>query len=227
MEDILKLINYSEHKWNVCGDLKVKVYFLPLHIKFGLIKNFVVAMDRDVLPSTQPNIFFFRNLAFLDMSYSSMTAPRMLFDLVTKSLSITFPACTTQMFFFFFSAASELYLLSAMSYDHYVAICHPLHYQPIMSWKVCPHLAFVIWVFGLFYSLTYSSYSCSGCPSVVVLLWFQFFFPYVCIFCTILRIPSNCGKLKAFSFCTSHLTVVFIFYIIFIIWFPPLAICLV
>ncbi|XP_060111185.1 olfactory receptor 6B1-like [Heteronotia binoei] len=35
---------------------------------------------------------------------------------------------------------------------------------------------------------------------------------YVCIINTILRIPSNCGRSKAFSTCSSHLIVVSIFY---------------
>ncbi|XP_040217040.1 olfactory receptor 2A12-like [Rana temporaria] len=103
-----------------------------------------------------PMYFFLSNLAFLDMSYSSVSGPKMLFNLVTKNQTITLPACTVQVFFSVYFASSELLLLSAMSYDRYVAICKPLHYTQIMSWRMCSHLAVVIWVFGIIYSLVHT-----------------------------------------------------------------------
>ncbi|KAM4698749.1 olfactory receptor 1G1-like [Rhinophrynus dorsalis] len=95
------------------------------------------------------------------------------------------------------TVCSEVFLLAGMSYDRYTAICHPLHYIHIMSWKVCVLLVSGAWTLGF-------------CNSVLALG--ITFIPYVQIFQAILRIPSKVGKHKAFSTCTSHLTVVFIFY---------------
>ncbi|XP_018420936.1 PREDICTED: olfactory receptor 1J2-like [Nanorana parkeri] len=229
------------------------IYLMTLII--NLLIFFLVLTDHHL---HNPMYFFLGNLAFLDMSYSSVTAPRMLFDLVTKSRSIALPACTAQVFFFLYFTSSELFLLSAMSYDRYIAICHPLHYTQIMSWRVCAYMASVVWVVGCICSLIHTLFlprlsfcgptsihnlfcdlphlfqiACTD-PFVNIIVIFiagaslglgaflLTFLPCVRIFITILRIRSKTGKLKAFSTCTSHLTVVFIFYgsLIFIYLVP-------
>ncbi|KAE8578423.1 hypothetical protein XENTR_v10023535 [Xenopus tropicalis] len=87
-----------------------------------------------------PMYFFLGTLACLDMSYSSVTAPRMLFDLLTGLRIISVPACITQFYFFLFFAVSEASVLAVMSYDRYIAICRPLHNIQMMRWKVCVQL---------------------------------------------------------------------------------------
>ncbi|XP_075178183.1 LOW QUALITY PROTEIN: olfactory receptor 5V1-like [Anomaloglossus baeobatrachus] len=202
-----------------------------------------------------PMYFFLGNLAFIDVS---VTAPKMLHDLVTNNHLISLPACTTQVFSFIYLASAEVSLLSAMSYDRYVAICHPLCYTQIMSWAVCTQMASGVWVLGFIYSLVHTLFtlrltfcgqniihnffcdlphlfqiSCTDIflnilDSLVVDVSFGIgafaitFVPYIRILSTVLRIQTNDGKLKAFSTCTSHLTVVFIFYgfIIFIYFVP-------
>ncbi|KAM4622309.1 olfactory receptor 5AR1-like [Discoglossus pictus] len=102
-----------------------------------------------------PMYFFLGNLAFIDLSYSSVTTPRMLYDLFNVSRIISIPACTTQVFFFIYFASAELFLLGVMSYDRYIAVCHPLHYLNIMSWKICTQLVSVVWFLSLLYSLVH------------------------------------------------------------------------
>ncbi|XP_072273011.1 olfactory receptor 8B8-like [Pyxicephalus adspersus] len=106
-----------------------------------------------------PMYFFLGNLASLDFFYSSVTVPRMLFDLHTGSRKITKSACMTQVFFFLFFAASETFLLSVMSYDRYMAICQPLHYIKIMSCNVCVRLMSFVWCLSLIYSLVQTFYA--------------------------------------------------------------------
>ncbi|KAG8433648.1 hypothetical protein GDO86_017835 [Hymenochirus boettgeri] len=91
-----------------------------------------------------PMYFFLGTLACLDMGYSSVTIPRMLFDLYTQKWLISIQACITQIFFILCFVLSEISLLAVMSYDRYVAICRPLHYTQIMHWKTC-----VLLVLGL------------------------------------------------------------------------------
>ncbi|KAM9304968.1 olfactory receptor 1G1-like [Gastrophryne carolinensis] len=106
-----------------------------------------------------PMYFFLGNLASLDLCFSSVTVPRMLFDLHTQRKIIVTSACVTQVFFFLFFASAEVFLLAVMSYDRYVAICHPLHYMQIMRWRVCKHLSFAVWLLSFTHSSLHTLYA--------------------------------------------------------------------
>ncbi|XP_077323674.1 olfactory receptor 1G1-like [Lithobates pipiens] len=249
------LLGLSDHPQTMNG---LFVLFLLIYLMTLITNLLIFSLVLTDYNLHNPMYFFLANLAFLDMCYSSVTAPRMLFDLVTKSRSISIPACITQVFFYISFIGSEVFLLSVMSYDHYIAICHPLHYKLIMSWRVCIRMAFLVWVAGYSVSLVYTLFllrlsfcrtssihnffcdiphlyqiTCTD-PFINMMVIFLFsgsigpgtflltFLPYVYIFRTILRIRSKTGKMKAFSTCTSHLIVVFIFYGSFIfIYFVP------
>ncbi|CAO2581757.1 Olfactory receptor 6C74 [Lemmus lemmus] len=68
--------------------------------------------------------------------------------MTTGDKSILYNSCAIQVFFAFLLGASEFYLLAAMSYDRYVAICKPLHYMTIMNKKVCVQLVLSCWLAG-------------------------------------------------------------------------------
>ncbi|KAM4697795.1 olfactory receptor 5B12-like [Rhinophrynus dorsalis] len=195
-----------------------------------------------------PMYFFLSNLACIDISSSTVTVPRLLFDFFRDRRTISIVNCITQLFFFLTFISTETFLLAAMSFDRYVAICLPLHYNHIMHWKLCAQMALFVWIVGVLYSLMYTLttlrlYFCG--PNVIqsffcdlrqllqlscnnnfinILLIFLIggvlglsaflitFLPYIRILITVLRIKSNEGRKKAFSTCTSHLTIVFIFY---------------
>ncbi|KAM4628491.1 LOW QUALITY PROTEIN: olfactory receptor 5V1-like [Discoglossus pictus] len=195
----------------------------------------------------KPMYFFLSHLACMDVFSSTVTVPRMIVDLLSKMKSISHMACVTQMFFMLF-ANGETFLLAVMSYDRYVAICQPLHYMSIMSWKVCILMASGVWAIG-FKSLIHTigtlrltfcgqniinSFFCDlplllqlSCTDIFInflnillaslpmacLALGVTFIPYLHIFRLIMRIPTKEGKQKAFSTCTSHLTVVSIFYV--------------
>ncbi|OCT64558.1 hypothetical protein XELAEV_18045657mg, partial [Xenopus laevis] len=103
-----------------------------------------------------PMYFFLGILAGLDMSYSSVTVPRMLFDLLRERKIISVQVCITQIYFFVFFIASEMSVLAVMSYDRYIAICRPLHYMQIMNWNVCVQLVSGVMVFSTIYSLVHT-----------------------------------------------------------------------
>ncbi|XP_005663928.1 olfactory receptor 6C75-like [Sus scrofa] len=95
-----------------------------------------------------PMYFFLRNFAFLEISFTSVCIPRFLVTLVTGDRTISYDGCVAQLFFLIFLGVTEFYLLAAMSYDRYVAICKPLHYTIIMSSRVCALLVFSSWLAG-------------------------------------------------------------------------------
>ncbi|XP_003342216.2 olfactory receptor 6C4-like [Monodelphis domestica] len=101
-----------------------------------------------------PMYFFLRNFSILEIFFTSVFTPRLLYSISTGSKTISFLLCFSQYFFAIFLGATEFYLLAAMSYDRYVAICKPLHYTTIMSSKVCMLLVLCSWLTGFFISLS-------------------------------------------------------------------------
>uniref|UniRef100_A0A8C8X5N6 Olfactory receptor n=1 Tax=Panthera leo TaxID=9689 RepID=A0A8C8X5N6_PANLE len=94
-----------------------------------------------------PMYFFLFNLSFIDVSYSTTLTPKMLMGFVAKRNIISYAGCMTQFFFFCFFVFSESYILSAMAYDRYVAICKPLLYMVTVSSQVC--LLLLLGVYGM------------------------------------------------------------------------------
>lgn len=95
-----------------------------------------------------PMYFFLRNFSFLEIFFTSTFTPRILFSILTGNKTISFAGCFTQYFFAIFFGATEFYLLTAMSYDRYVAICKPLYYATIMNHKACIQLVLWSWLCG-------------------------------------------------------------------------------
>ncbi|XP_072821475.1 olfactory receptor 2A2-like [Vicugna pacos] len=92
-----------------------------------------------------PMYYFLSHLAIIDMSYASSNLPNLLANLVKHKKTISFVLCIMQMFFNLNFSSIECLILVVMSYDRYVAICHPLQYTVIMNWRVCTVLAIASW----------------------------------------------------------------------------------
>ena len=94
-----------------------------------------------------PMYFFLSHLALTDVSFSSVTIPKMLINMQTQDQSILYAECIAQMHFFLLFGCIEN-LLVVMAYDRYVAICHPLHYTTTMRGNLCISLMAVSWIFS-------------------------------------------------------------------------------
>ncbi|XP_006877782.1 PREDICTED: olfactory receptor 8S1-like [Chrysochloris asiatica] len=92
--------------------------------------------------------FFLSHLSFLDLCVSSITVPKLLENLLSKTKTISVRSCVAQSFFLFLTGGTEALLLSVMAYDRYAAICHPLHYGQIMSKQLCMQLVWGSWTLG-------------------------------------------------------------------------------
>ncbi|XP_063819343.1 olfactory receptor 5B21-like [Pseudophryne corroboree] len=95
-----------------------------------------------------PMYIFLLNLSIIDIAFSSNILPKLFNMLFTKQNKISFAGCITQMYMFIFLALTELLLLTAMAYDRYVAICHPLNYIIVMSFANCIGLSVASWLVG-------------------------------------------------------------------------------
>ena len=96
-----------------------------------------------------PVYFFFSNLSFVDICFTSTTIPKMLWNIQTQNKVITYEGCITQMYLFVLFAVLDDLLLTVMAYDRFVAICHPLHYMVIMNPQLCGVLVLVSWIMGV------------------------------------------------------------------------------
>ncbi|KAK7797002.1 hypothetical protein U0070_009696 [Myodes glareolus] len=97
--------------------------------------------------------FLLRNLSVLDICFSSITAPKVLVDLLSRRKTISFNGCFTQMFFFHLLGGADIFSLSVMAFDRYMAISKPLHYVTIMSKGRCTALIVASWVGGFVHSI--------------------------------------------------------------------------
>ncbi|XP_035971770.1 olfactory receptor 2T29-like [Halichoerus grypus] len=95
-----------------------------------------------------PMYFFITQLSLMDVMYISVTVPKMLMDQVMGVKQISAPECGMQMFLYLTLGGSEFFLLAAMAYDRYVAICHPLRYPILMNHRVCLLLVSSSWLLG-------------------------------------------------------------------------------
>ncbi|XP_074076795.1 LOW QUALITY PROTEIN: olfactory receptor 6C4-like [Macrotis lagotis] len=128
--------------------------FLFLTYMFSIIGNLTIITLTLLDAHLQtPMYFFLWNFSILEILFTSVFTPRLLHSISTGKKTISFIGCFTQYFFAIFLGATEFYLLAAMSYDHYIAICKPLYYTTIMSSTVCVLLIFCSWLAGFFISL--------------------------------------------------------------------------
>ncbi|XP_030042642.1 olfactory receptor 1361-like [Microcaecilia unicolor] len=95
-----------------------------------------------------PMYFFLCNLAILDVCFSSCTIPKMLSIFLMDNKRISFVGCMTQLYLLMSFTCVEFFLLTAMAFDRYVAICNPLRYLIVMNKRVCALLSGTAWVVG-------------------------------------------------------------------------------
>uniref|UniRef100_A0A6I8R985 Olfactory receptor n=1 Tax=Xenopus tropicalis TaxID=8364 RepID=A0A6I8R985_XENTR len=116
------------------------VLFLGIYLII-LLGNLIIFLVISCNPHLHtPMYIFLLNLSLIDISFPSTVLPNLLHILLTQQNNISFLGCMTQMCLFVSLNSSEYFLLTAMAYDRYVAICDPLHYIARMSRKHCAGL---------------------------------------------------------------------------------------
>ncbi|XP_046322565.1 olfactory receptor 6C1 [Marmota monax] len=128
--------------------LQVVIFiFLFLTYMLSITGNLTIITLTLLDPHLQtPMYFFLRNFSLLEVSFTTVSIPKFLSTIISGDKTISFNNCIAQLFFFILLGVTEFYLLAAMSYDRYIAICKPLHYMTIMNRKVCTMLVFASWL---------------------------------------------------------------------------------
>ncbi|XP_054832421.1 olfactory receptor 2T11-like [Eublepharis macularius] len=92
-----------------------------------------------------PMYFFLSQLSFMDICQTLTIGPKLTGDFFRKKSVISLSGCSVQIFFIMTMALAEYFLLAAMSYDRYVAICRPLQYPVLMRRNICLSLTVGVW----------------------------------------------------------------------------------
>ncbi|CAI9590055.1 unnamed protein product [Staurois parvus] len=186
-----------------------------------------------------PMYFFLSQLSLLDILLVTDILPNIISTVLMKKTIMSFSGCLTQLYFFVITESSECLLLTVMSWDRYLAICKPLHYALKMNYQVCWILVILCWILSvciaLVYNVTISTLQFCG-PNIIDHFFCDFYpilqlscsdttaaqfegtilgiifvvIPFFIIIVSYAYIISR--RQKVFSTCSSHLTVVCIYY---------------
>ncbi|XP_037360195.1 olfactory receptor 8D4-like [Talpa occidentalis] len=140
-------------------ELQLPLFFLFLGIYLATVVG-NLGMITIIALSPQlhiPMYYFLSSLSSLDFCYSTVIVPKMLTGFLNRDKSISYSGCMAQFFLFCMCAISEFYLLAAMAYDRYVAICSPLLYNVIMSPRVCSLLVATVFSIGFICAVIYDT----------------------------------------------------------------------
>ncbi|XP_050184081.1 olfactory receptor 14J1-like, partial [Myiozetetes cayanensis] len=127
----------------------------------GLILS-AVACDQHL---HTPRDFFLLHLSLTDLGSICTTVPKAMHNSLWSTTTISYTGCAAQLFFLLFFLGAEYFLLTIMCYDHYVAICKPLHYGTLLGSRACAHMAAAAWASGFLNALlhTANTFSLSLC----------------------------------------------------------------
>ncbi|KAM9681555.1 olfactory receptor 4X2-like [Dama dama] len=183
------------------------VIFLLLYIAI-VLGNFLIVFT--VMTSRSlgsPMYFFLSYLSFVEICYASTTTPKLILGLLAERKAISLWGCMSQVFFIHFFAGTEIFLLSVMAYDRYVAIFEPLSYTTIMNRQACAFLVGIAWVGAFVHSLSQILliFRLPFCGPNVIDHYFCDVFPLLNLACSDtfligLLIIANGGTLSVISF---------------------------
>uniref|UniRef100_A0A8C9UKL0 Olfactory receptor family 5 subfamily A member 2 n=1 Tax=Spermophilus dauricus TaxID=99837 RepID=A0A8C9UKL0_SPEDA len=148
------LLGFSDHPQMKTSLFVLFLGIYLLTVAWNLSLIVLIRMDSHL---HTPMYFFLSNLSFLDICYVSATSPKMLSDIITEQKTISFVGCATQYFAFCGMGLTECFLLAAMAYDHYAAICNPLLYAALICHTLCLKMLAGAYVGGFLSSLIVTS----------------------------------------------------------------------
>ncbi|NXK01198.1 OLF49 protein, partial [Corythaixoides concolor] len=233
-------LHHQEHLMAIA----LLISYLVILVGNLLVISLILA-ERDLY---RPMYFFLCNLSCLEIFVTTSIIPKAIGNLLMGSKAISYPGCLTQCYFYSVLGCIEFVLFAVMSYDRYVAICHPLQYPMLMSSQLCLQLLLGSWAAGflatvvstvLVVRMPFCSANCIdhffcdsalliklSCAETQIVELINFVvssiillgslcmtaMSYLYIINTIFRLPSASSRLKTFSTCSSHFTIVLLGY---------------
>ncbi|KAG8551001.1 hypothetical protein GDO81_023930, partial [Engystomops pustulosus] len=226
----------------------ITAFFLLIYVVGVLINSSIITVICLEVQLHKPMYLFICHLSIVDILYTSVLVPKLLHMLLSGNHIVSFSQCYTQLYFFSSVATAEQILLFVLAYDRYVAICLPLHYHQILSYRNCSLITIGIWTVAFLNSVMFvtSVLNMSSCHSNVIHQFFcdpksltkticrtsqlfivvtfteiltLAFIPLMCTFISYVQIFSVISKMKtkesrkkSFSTCSSHITIITIYY---------------
>ncbi|XP_048215960.1 olfactory receptor 478 [Perognathus longimembris pacificus] len=166
-----------------------------------------------------PMYFFLSHLAFADLGYSSSVTPNMLVNFLVEKNTISYLGCAIQLGSVVFFGSSECFLLAAMAYDRFMAICNPLLYSTKMSTQVCVLLVSIAYMGGFLntWSFTLCFYSLFFCGRNGINHFFCDFAPLVELSCSDVSVSAIVPSFTAGSIIVVTVIVIAVSYIYILI----------
>ncbi|XP_065793098.1 olfactory receptor 8D4 [Muntiacus reevesi] len=160
--------------------------FLGIYIATAMGNLGMILIIRLSSQLHKPMYYFLSSLSFIDFCYSSVITPRMLAGFLCRDKAISYSGCMTQLFFFCMFIISECYMLAAMAYDRYVAICSPLFYSVIMSPRVCSLLVAAVFSVGFTDAMIHGGFTLrlTFCESNIIKHYFCDIIPLIKLSCS-------------------------------------------
>ncbi|KAM4845204.1 olfactory receptor 4P4-like [Thomomys bottae] len=152
-----------------------------------LVGNILILISIFCSPlAQQPMYYFLSHLSFMDIFYTSSVTPKLIDSLLKGTKTISYGYCMLQVFTLHFFGCTEIFIITAMAFDRYVAICKPLHYTLIMSRTKCNVLVFAAWLGGAAHSFPQlcMTIRLPFCDSFEIDHYFCDIFPLLKIACT-------------------------------------------
>ncbi|XP_069421456.1 olfactory receptor 8D4 isoform X2 [Ovis canadensis] len=160
--------------------------FLGIYVVTAMGNLGMISIIRLSSQLHKPMYYFLSSLSFIDFCYSSVITPKMLAGFLRRDKAISYSGCMTQLFFFCIFIISECYMLAAMAYDRYVAICSPLFYNVIMSPRVCSLLVAAVFSVGFTDAMIHGGFMLrlTFCESNIIKHYFCDIVPLIKLSCS-------------------------------------------
>ncbi|XP_069098153.1 olfactory receptor 5AR1-like [Pleurodeles waltl] len=187
-------------------NVQLALFIVLLHVyMLTIVSNIlIILLVRADSQLHTPMYYFLSHFSFVEICYTSTTAPKILVDLLRKHKTISVAGCLAQFYFFMSFGGTEDFLLTVMALDRYLAICRPLHYSTMMSHTVCKQLAAI-------------SYICSFIVILFPVIWMSmlsFCFPnginhFFCDFAPLLKLSCTDASISGLTFTVIACVVIF------------------
>uniref|UniRef100_A0A3B1IP86 Olfactory receptor n=1 Tax=Astyanax mexicanus TaxID=7994 RepID=A0A3B1IP86_ASTMX len=148
-----------------CELFIIVLYLIGRHIAtylsyaiFAILGYFLIVFCNLVLLTTiimnkslhEPMYILLLNLPINDLIGSTALFPHIIKELLWDTRTMPFSTCVTQAFFIHIYATGAVFILTAMAYDRYVAICRPMRYNTIMNNSHLMKIISLVWLSNIF-----------------------------------------------------------------------------